>query len=41
MTKNRGMGKMLVRGMRNVRKVVTLHALTNNMMQAHRARCMA
>ncbi|RME95357.1 MAG: transposase [Alphaproteobacteria bacterium] len=38
MVKNRGMGRMLVRGRRAVQKVVILHALTNNMMQAHRAR---
>ena len=36
--KNRGMGRMLVRGFQKVRAVVLLQALSNNLMQAHRLR---
>ena len=36
--KNRGMGRMLVRGIGKVRCCVLLQALANNLMQAHRLR---
>ena len=36
--KNRGMGRMLVRGVAKVRCCVLLQALANNLMQAHRLR---
>ena len=36
--KNRGMGRMLLRGIKKVASAVLLQALANNLMQAHRLR---
>jgi hypothetical protein len=37
-TMNRGMRRMLLRGMEKVRSCVLFQALANNLMQAHRLR---
>ena len=40
-TKNRGLGRLLVRGFAKVRAVLCLHALAHNLMTAHRLRLAA